>query len=276
MNPTVETILGFALVGFLAQLVDGCLGMAYGVLSNTLMLALGKPPALASASLKVAETFTTAVSGASHWRLGNVDWKLVRKLAIPGVLGGVLGAYILTNVDGNQLKPFVALYLVAMGFRVLWKAFNHKGHDEDAEPPTRTYLAPLGLAGGFFDAIGGGGWGPIVTSTLVANGHNPRESIGSVNLTEFAVTLAQAITFLGAVVFGGKDIIDWRISSGLLLGGVVAAPFGAWLTRRLPLRALLIGVGLLIMATSLRTLYLSWPAAVAVLTNLHNAVAVLF
>ena len=276
MNPTVETVLGFALVGFVAQLVDGCLGMAYGVLSNSLILALGKPPALASASLKVAETFTTAVSGASHWRLGNVDWALVRRLAIPGVLGGVLGAYILTNVDGNKLKPFVALYLVAMGLRVLWKAFNHRDQDEGAEPHVRTRVEPLGLAGGFFDAIGGGGWGPIVTSTLVANGHKPRESIGSVNLTEFAVTLAQAITFLGAVLFGGKSIIDWRISAGLLIGGVTAAPFGAWLCKRLPLRALLISVGLLIMATSLRTVYLSWPSLVAVLTDLFNWVGGLF
>jgi len=134
----------------------------------------------------------------------------------------------------------------------------------------------LGLVGGFFDAIGGGGWGPIVTSTLVANGNNPRESIGSVNLTEFAVTLAQAITFLGAVLLGGKDIIDWRISAGLLLGGVIAAPFGAWLTKRLPLRVLLIAVGLLIMATSLRTLVLSWPSMVAVLTSLYNGVVGLF
>jgi len=158
MDPNLQTILGFAGVGFLAQLVDGCLGMAYGVLSNTLMLALGKPPALASASLKVAETFTTAVSGVSHWKFGNVDWKLVGKLAIPGVLGGVLGAYILTNLDGNMLKPFIALYLIAMGFRVLWKAFKHDGKKH------HTYVAPLGLVGGFFDAIGGGGWGPTATT----------------------------------------------------------------------------------------------------------------
>jgi hypothetical protein len=272
MDPTLETILGFAVVGFLAQLVDGCLGMAYGVLSNTLMLAMGKPPALASASLKIAETFTTAASGASHWRFGNVNWQLVKRLAIPGVIGGILGAYVLTSLDGNLLKPFVAIYLVIMGFRVLWKAFKQKDQSQSA----KIYAAPLGLAGGFFDAIGGGGWGPIVTSTLVATGNNPRESIGSVNLTEFAVTLAQAITFLGAVLFGGKDIIDWRISVGLLIGGVIAAPLGAYLTRKLPLRALLIGVGLLIMVTSLRTLYLSYPAALTVLNSAYQWVAALF
>jgi len=186
------------------------------------------------------------------------------------VLGGVLGAYILTNLDGNMLKPFIALYLIAMGFRVLWKAFKHDGKKH------HTYVAPLGLVGGFFDAIGGGGWGPIVTSTLVANGNNPRESIGSVNLTEFFVTLAQAITFSGAVLFTGQKLVDWRISLGLLLGGVIAAPLGAYLCKKLPLRSLLIAVGLLIMVTSFRTLYLSYPAGLMALRNIYNWFAGLF
>jgi uncharacterized protein len=270
MDPNLQTVLGFAVVGFLAQIVDGCLGMAYGVLSNTLMLALGKPPALASASLKVAETFTTAVSGVSHWKFGNVDWKLVGKLAVPGVLGGVLGAYILTNIDGNLLKPFVALYLIAMGFRVLWKAFK------PTTKVTRTYIAPLGLVGGFFDAIGGGGWGPIVTSTLVANGHNPRQSIGSVNTSEFFVTFAQAVTFITTIIFTGKKLIDWRISLGLLLGGVIAAPLAAWLCKKIPMRALMIAVGILIMATSLRTLILSYSSGITALQNAWAWVTGLF
>ncbi len=242
-----QSIIVFALVGFVAQLIDGALGMAYGVTSTSFLLSIGVPPAAASASVHTAEVFTTAVSGASHWKLGNVDRKLIRKLVLPGIIGGVLGAYVLTSIPGGVIKPLVTVYLLAMGLRILWKA--HK--DPDAHTRTAR-LTPLALAGGFCDAIGGGGWGPIVTSTLVANGHNPRSTVGSVNLSEFFVTLAEATTF---VAFLG--LVHWQAIVGLIIGGAVAAPLAAVLCSRLPARTLMISVGVVITVLSIRTLALA-------------------
>ena len=162
-------ILIFILVGFIAQMIDGALGMAYGVSSNTFLLGLGVPPAAASASVHMAEVVTTGISGYSHWKLGNVDMKLVRRLLVPGVIGGLLGAYILTSIDGNIIKPYIAVYLMVMGGIIIYKAYTmvpRKKPDEYHGPR----ISLLGLFGGFFDAIGGGGWGPVVTSTLVAHG----------------------------------------------------------------------------------------------------------
>lgn len=238
----------FVLVGFLAQMIDGCLGMAYGVSANSFLLAAGVPPAAASASVHTAEVFTTAVSGISHWHMGNVDRALLRKLIVPGVLGGALGAYILASLPGDILKPWIAVYLLAMGLRVLWKARNL------VQPagPDHARLPLLALTGGFFDAIGGGGWGPIVTSTLLARGNNPRKTIGSVNLSEFFVTLVQSITF-----FVTLGIVHWRVIVGLIIGGVLAAPLGAYLCKRLTARRLMVIVGLLIVVLSIRTLALA-------------------
>ncbi len=241
-----ENIIIFALVGFAAQLIDGALGMAYGVSSTTFLLGVGAPPAAASASVHTAEVFTTAISGASHWKLGNVDRKLVRKLVLPGIVGGVLGAYVLTSIPGGVIRPLVALYLLAMGLRILWKA--HRG--PLAQPRTARHT-PLALAGGFCDAIGGGGWGPIVTSTLVANGHSPRSTVGSVNLSEFFVTLAEAATFVALL-----GLVHWKVIAGLVIGGAVAAPLAAVLCSRLPARALMTAVGIVITALSIRTLVL--------------------
>jgi uncharacterized membrane protein YfcA len=237
-------ILVFIVVGFVAQMIDGALGMAYGVSSNSFLLSLGIPPAAASASVHAAEVFTTAVSGLSHWRLGNVDWGLLRRLLIPGVIGAVAGAYILTAVPGDVLKPIVAVYLLLMGVVIVVKAFRQPHNGE-----ARTPVIPLGLAGGFFDAVGGGGWGPIVTSTLLARGHNPRNSIGSVNLAEFFVTLSQSIVFLLTIGF-----VHWQIILGLLIGGVLAAPLAAFGARKIPAKALMLLVGGLIILLSLRTL----------------------
>ncbi|HUG33841.1 MAG TPA: sulfite exporter TauE/SafE family protein, partial [Anaerolineales bacterium] len=176
-------------------MIDGALDMAYGVSSNTFLLSLGIPPAAASASVHMAEVVTTGVSGFSHWRLGNVDWKLVRRLLIPGMLGGMSGAYLLTSIDGDLIKPYIAAYLLLMGIVIVVKAFNIQPHDNENE-----YHGPrislLGLFGGFCDAIGGGGWGPVVTSTLVAQGKYPRMTIGSVNYSEFFVVFAQSIIFV--------------------------------------------------------------------------------
>jgi uncharacterized membrane protein YfcA len=245
-------ILIFILVGFVAQMIDGALGMAYGVSSNTFLLGLGIPPAAASASVHMAEVVTTGISGFSHWKLGNVDWKLVRRLLVPGVIGGVAGAYILTTIDGNIIKPYIAAYLLVMGGVIIYKALTMRGqHKLDEYHGPRVSL--LGLVGGFCDAIGGGGWGPVVTSTLVAHGKHPRMTIGSVNFTEFFVTFFESILFVIALSFGEY----WRIILGLLIGGAIAAPIAARLSQKIPVKTLMIVVGILIILLSLRTIYLT-------------------
>lgn len=246
------TILLYVLVGFIAQMIDGALGMAYGVSSNTFLLSLGIPPAAASASVHMAEVVTTAISGFSHWKLGNVDWKLVRRLLLPGVVGGILGAYILTSIDGNILKPYIAAYLLFMGGLIIYKAYTmqpRKKPDEYHGPR----VSLLGILGGFCDAIGGGGWGPVVTSTLVARGKFPRTTIGSVNFSEFFVTLAQSVVFVFTLNFAEY----WQIILGLLIGGGIAAPLAARVTNKLPIKTLMIMVGVLIILLSIRTIYLA-------------------
>ena len=240
-------IYSYILIGFLAQLIDGALGMAYGVSSTSFLLGLGISPAAASASVHASELFTTAVSGASHLKLGNVDKALLKRLLIPGVIGGALGAYVLSEIPGKSMKPFIACYLMIMGGIILWKAFKKI---EDAD--VRTRIVPLGLFGGFFDAIGGGGWGPIVTTTLVARGKNPRLAIGSVNLAEFFVTLSESFIFILTI-----GLVHWQIIIGLMMGGVLAAPLAAYVCHRIPRRLLMVLVGTLIVALSIRTLLLS-------------------
>ena len=240
-------ILLFIVVGFVAQMIDGALGMAYGVSSNTFLLSIGIPPALASASVHLAEVFTTGVSGFSHWKFGNTDKDLIKKLLIPGVLGGITGVYLLTSIPTNIIKPLVSVYLLVIGIIILSKVLYPKEGEYKSISTTR--LSFLGLLGGFFDAIGGGGWGPIVTTTLVAKGKNPRYAIGSVNMTEFAVTLAESATF---AIF--LRVVHWEIVIGLLIGGMIAAPLGAYATNKLPLRALTGMLGGLIVALSLRTI----------------------
>lgn len=245
----LEAILLYTIVGFLAQIIDGALGMAYGVSSNSFLLSVGVPPAIASASVHVAETFTTAVSGVSHWKLGNVDKELFKKLIIPGVLGAVVGAYILSNIDGNVIKPYIAVYLLIMGIVILVKAL----HSNQDERKVTSHISLLGGIGGFCDAIGGGGWGPIVTTTLVARGNNPRFTIGSVNSSEFFITFSQSVVFIFALF---SDLVaNWTVILGLLVGGIIAAPFAAVVTRKLPVRLLMGMVGLLIIGLQIRTLW---------------------
>lgn len=241
-------ILLFTLVGFVAQMIDGALGMAYGVSATTFLMAFGIEPAVASASVHTAEVVTTGISGISHFRLGNTEKELMKRLVLPGMIGAVLGAYVLTAVPASVIKPFVSLYLLIMGALILYKAFR-----EISPQVVRSRLTPLGLVGGFLDAAGGGGWGPIVTSTLVARGHDPRFAIGSVNATEFFVTLAQTITFVIAI-----GLTNWQAIFGLALGGAIAAPLAAVLTKRIKVRTLMIMVGLIIVGLSLRGLYLAW------------------
>ncbi|HZW02726.1 MAG TPA: sulfite exporter TauE/SafE family protein [Anaerolineaceae bacterium] len=239
------------LVGFVAQMIDGALGMAYGVSSTTFLLTLGFPAATASASVHMAEVCTTAVSGLSHFRLGNIDRSLVKKLIIPGVLGGATGAYLLTQAPGDLIKPLVSAYLLIMGMVILRKALV-----KAPEPRQVTdHIVPLGLVGGFFDAIGGGGWGPIVTTTLVARGNDPRCTIGSVNFTEFFVTFTQSITFILTI-----GLTHWQTILGLLIGGVIAAPLAAVVAKRVPARGLMIMVGIIIILLSIRTIVQSISA----------------
>lgn len=230
-----------AAIGFCAQIVDGALGMAFGVISTTALLTVGIAPAQASAIVHTAEIFTTGASAASHIYHGNVDRRLVIRLGIAGVLGAALGAWILSNVDSSAAKPFIAIYLGAIGIFILFKAWQI--------PMTRdapaVWTAPVGFFAGFLDASGGGGWGPVATTTLVGSGHAPRTTVGSVNATEFFVTVAAATTF-----FVELGAAPWRELLALIVGGVLAAPFGGWVVKRIPARTLMLLVGCLIVGLS--------------------------
>jgi uncharacterized protein len=229
--------LMLAAIGFFAQLIDGALGMAFGVISTSAMLTMGLPPAHASAIAHTAEIFTTAASGASHVYFRNVDWRLVLRLGIAGVVGAILGAWVLSSVDGDFARPFVAAYLMVIGILILIKAAR-------GVTPRKTnpgLVPPLGLAGGFLDASGGGGWGPVVTSTLIGSGHVPRKVIGSVNLTEFFVTAAASATFF--VALGAFPVHDLL---ALVAGGILAAPFGGWIVRHVRPHVLMTVVGIVV------------------------------
>jgi hypothetical protein len=236
----------FVAVGFTASFFDGTSGMGYGAACTSFLLGLGLSPAAASASVHCAETFTSAAAAFSHWKFGNVDEKLFRRLVLPGVLGGMLGVCVLTSVPGERIRPFMATYLALMGFLILrraWRGISGRGL-------ARAPVVPLGLAGGFLDAVGGGGWGATVTSTLVARGKEPRFAIGTAHAAEFFVTAAQAAAF---VTFAGLTF--WRVIAGLLIGGVLAAPLAAFLCKRIPERSMTALVGAVVMALSLRTLW---------------------
>ena len=237
-------ILLYVALGFVAQLVDGALGMAYGLIATSALLATGTPPALASASVHAAEIVTTGLAGASHVWNRNVDWKLFKRLAAAGVAGGVLGAYVLVELPESLVKVLVTLYLIAMTVliarRVLagGKARNTTAAQRERTVPT----IPLGAAGGFCDAVGGGGWGPIVTSTLIARGDQPRQSIGSVSLAEFFVTLAISVAFLTALDLSQYGLVVL----GLVIGGAPAAPLAGVLSRVLPAHLLMIMVAIVV------------------------------
>ncbi len=247
----------FALVGFLAQIVDGALGMAYGVVSSTMLLSFGVPPAAASASVHAAEMFTTAASATSHTRNRNVNWKLFWRLAPAGIVGGVLGTYVLTAIDGAVLRPFVTAYLGLLGVFILYRALRVRA--EYKEPQIKIVM-PLGVAGGFVDAAGGGGWGPIVTSSLIGSGGAPRYVVGTVNTVEFFVTTAVSIAFITALLTGhwseaeGIDQYFWSVA-GLVVGGVIAAPLAGFIVRILPPKRLMLLVGTLVVCLAL---YQAW------------------
>lgn len=249
----MRTLVLLALVGLGAQLVDGALGMAYGVTSATLLLAIGTNPAAASATVHLAEIGTTLASGVSHWRFGNVDWKVVVRVGVPGAVGAFAGATVLSRLSTDAAKPVMSLILLALGLYLLGR-FTFRGLRTDrlGQPLRKRFLGPLGLVAGFVDATGGGGWGPVGTPALLASGRlEPRKVIGSIDTSEFLVSLAASLGFLLSLGSQGIDFV-WVLA--LLIGGVVAAPLAAWLVRHVPPRVLGSAVGGVIVLTNTRTL----------------------
>lgn len=244
---SIAEFVPYVLIGFIAQVVDGALGMAYGVTASSLLLGAGISPAVSSATVHAAECFTTGSSALSHRAFGNLDREQFRRLLLPAIIGAAAGAYLLTRLNGEMLKPWIAGYLLLMGVVIVAKAFR-----ECPSKRVTTHLAPLGFFGALVDAIGGGGWGPIVASNLLARGNGFRMTVGTVNAVEFFVTLTASLVFLLGLGLG-----NWKIIAGLALGGVLAAPLGAWLVSRIRPRPVQCMVGLLVIALSLRTLWLS-------------------
>lgn len=242
-----SSILLYILAGFVAQMIDGALGMAYGVTATTFLLSFGIPPAASSASVHASEVFTSGVSGLMHLKFGNVNTKLFKSLLIPGVLGAILGAYILSSFEEYNyiIKPLVSFYTLILGAIILVKAIRKH---RDRRRIRRIF--PLAMAGGFLDSIGGGGWGPIVSSTLIARGRNPRYTIGSVNLAEFFIALSSSLTFITII-----GLTHWTIIAGLIIGGVIAAPIAAYLANKLPTKTIMILVGIIVIILSLKRLF---------------------
>ncbi len=241
-NFTWSTFLIFLFIGFVAQLVDGSMGMAYGVTTNSILLSIGISPSIASASVHISKIFTTFVSGLSHLKFKNSHKKIIKSLIIPGMIGGVLGAILLVKIPSSVIKPIISVYLLVMGVRIILKAFNHVSGSQFK----KMHYQILGICGGFFDAIGGGGWGPIVTSSLLSQDEDPRKIIGSVNIAEFFVTVTES-----AVLITGIGLASVSIVLGLILGGILAAPLAAFLTSKIPIKAMYIIIGSVIVLIQL-------------------------
>lgn len=253
-----DTIL-FIFVGFFAQLVDGALGLAYGVISMTVLLGMGVPPVAASASIHTAEVFTTGISGASHIVFKNIDYRLFKRLVLPGILGSIIGAFLLSKIPGDVIKPYISGYLLMMGVLILYKAIKeahwmnkvrtliNKALQREKPSHHISRVVPLGIAGGFCDAVGGGGWGAIISSSLLAQDpSDPHYTVGTTNLAEFLVALSSSIVFFSAI-----GITHWKIVLGLIIGGAIAAPLAAFAVRYLPSKIVMILAGSLIVTISL-------------------------
>lgn len=238
------------LIGFGAEIIAGSMGMGYGVICTSLLLILNVPPPVVSASIHSAEAFTSAAGTVSHWQLGNINKKLAKALAIPAIIGAVAGALLLTYVGERYTKitkPFIALYTIYLGIRILQNAFKKK---EINQQKKKSNITALGLIGGFIDSFGGGGWGPLVTGTFIKNGHTPRFVIGSSTFAKCILTVASAITFIFTI-----GIQHWNIVAGLLIGGIVTAPFSAMLTSKLPQKKMFIAVGIVVIFCGMVTIY---------------------
>lgn len=245
-------LLAVALAGFGAQLVDGSLGMGYGLTSSTLLIAIGLAPAVASASVHMAEIGTSAASAYSHARMGNVDKTVLRRIALPGAIGAFAGATVLSGLSTQAARPWASTLLLILGFYVLFRFIRHRTVALKRGRPGTRFLAPLGLIGGFVDATGGGGWGPVTTPALLANGRMaPNRVIGTMNAAEFLVAVAASAGFILGL---GLSAIDWRVLVPLMVGGIIAAPIGAWIAHRLPMRIMGVTVGGMIIFTNTFTL----------------------
>ena len=267
MEKALNRIIIWGIIGFIAQFIDGTLGMGYGVFSASIIIATGVMPAIASASVHTAEIFTTLVSGGSHLFFGNVKKEWLMVMTVPGVIGGAAGAYFLVSIPGDIIKPFVAAFLAILGLVILFRFIKYRApstrnHDGGAHSKVssvvnrrKTKLPALGFFAAFMDAVGGGGWGPIATPGLIL-GENaePRKAIGTVNLIEFFVTISISVTFFLTL---GWESYDWPLVGALMCGGVIAAPLAAFLCKKLPIRILGISIGILLIATNLRTLILT-------------------
>ena len=252
LNKENHLFYWMVLVGFLAEIVAGSMGMGYGVICTTILLILNIPPPIISASIHSAESFTTAAGSISHYKFRNVNKKLTKLLAIPAIVGAVCGALLLTYVGeryAKMTKPVIAAYTMYLGIRILQNAFTKK-NGSNGTRKKKTNITLLGLVGGFIDSFGGGGWGPLVTGTFIKNGHTPRYVIGTSTVAKFMLTLASAITFIFTV-----GIHHWNLVAGLLLGGIITAPFSAMLTAKLPVRKMFVAVGIVVIVMSLITIY---------------------
>jgi uncharacterized membrane protein YfcA len=238
------------LIGFGAEIIAGSMGMGYGVICTSLLLIMNVPPPVVSASIHSAESFTSAAGTISHWQLGNINKKLAKALAIPAIIGAVVGARLLSYVGGRYekiTKPFIAAYTIYLGIKILQNAFKKK---EGKRQKKKSNITALGLIGGFIDSFGGGGWGPLVTGTFIKNGHTPRFVIGSSTLAKCLLTVASAITFIFTI-----GIQHWNVVAGLLIGGIVTAPFSAMLTAKLPTKKMFVAVGVVVIFCGLITIY---------------------
>ncbi|WP_141431104.1 sulfite exporter TauE/SafE family protein [Bacillus sp. 03113] len=254
----MKKLIVLAFVGFLAQLIDGALGMAYGVTSSSLLLAFGIAPAVASASVHLSEVVTTAASGVSHIKFGNVDRNLVYRLIIPGSIGAFIGACFLSNLNGDVVKPFIGVFLFLLGFYVLFRfLFKFKnGEEKEVKPLSVKQSIPLGFIAGFADATGGGGWGPITTPILLSKkGMTARKVVGTVDTSEFAIALSATIGFIISL---GWHAVDWLWVGALMIGGLFAAPIAAWLVRIVPAQLMGILVGGFIILVNARTILQTW------------------
>jgi uncharacterized membrane protein YfcA len=272
----MQTLLLFGLAGFLAQLVDGSLGMAFGVTATTTLVTVGAAPAVASAAVHLAEVGTSLASGVSHWRFRNIDWRTVGILALPGAAGAVLGAYVLTSLSAESASVWITAVLLVLGLYVLIRfAFLKLGKLITSKRPGARFLGPLGLIAGFVDASGGGGWGPIATTTLLSSGRlEPRKVIGSVDTSELIVALAASLGFF--FTLSQEHQLNYTVVAGLMIGGMIAAPIAAWLVRRLPPRVLGAAAGGLIVFTNARTLLGSAGAGTALTVVVHVAILLLW
>jgi uncharacterized membrane protein YfcA len=266
-------LLLVSVAGFLAQLVDGAMGMAFGITSTTLLIFLAYNPAAASAIVHLVEIATSSISGASHIKFGNVDWHALVKVEVPGAVGAFVGAMLLSNVDLSAARPWTASVLFILGALVLYRFTRPIILGKKRRARAR-WLAPLGLVGGFIDATGGGGWGPVVTTSLTAsNALEPRKAIGTTNTAEFVIAIAASIGFIIGI---GAEQIPWDAVLALGIGGALAAPIAAWLVSKAPQRLLGILVGNLIIALNVRQLGISFELAQEITIAAYVAVAALF